>query len=688
MRSSWRVVAAALGGFSLLTLAVFRPSPSELAHTAPAFRGSAADALLLMWATSHVSRALFSAPLHLFDAGIFYPLRHTLAFGDHMIGEALIGLPLWLATGNPLLEYNVLVLTSYALGATAAFVYAREQTGGVAPAVAAGIAFAFTPFRFHSPLWLQVLFTAFVPLALCFWLRFVRTLRWQDWVLWVACWVLHSLMGLYLALYFALTMTALAALALVAAPTRRAGRLRAGMLLGPLAMVAAIAPTLWPYLALRGAQGTMRTGGLDTGLAFFLPGSGTLSASLAGWHERVGFGPGVAVWMLALLGVVVGRRRARDRFAWAANLAGLGVTLALILTPIRLQLALPGLDMVRNTNRAFHVSLAFLAFFVAQAVAWLQGLATAPRRRAAVGALLVLAVAAEMGLPPGERKRLPFGHEIPPAYGALARLPDRVVYDGRNGPEAIALGMYYAIFHRKAVPTGYSGFSPPAAGYVTQRLFRFPEDDALVLLDALGIRHVLWHFATPAAADAFLAGPTPPSLSVAGRFGGDVLFTLGEPPVLPPVAAAVHPIARAGWRLTASAGGDRLPALVDGDPRSAWAAPGDQGRTPWMLVDLGRSEWVAGVRCAPTRPDAPAVPLARVELSEDGEHWERVPRRFVPDSLATLIEHPAQLAYYEVSFPARQARYVRLVNPELAFWGGTWDIAELDVMTPEEEPER
>src|SRR5438105_1468961 len=295
MRSSWRVIAAALGGFSLLTLAIFRPSPSELAHTAPAFRGSAADALLLMWATSHVSRALFSAPLHLFDAGIFYPLRHTLA------------------------------------------------------------------------------------------------------------------------LYFALTMTAIAALALVAAPTRRAGRLRAGMLLGPLAMVAAIAPTLWPYLALRGAQGTVRTGGLDTGLAFFLPGPGTLSAWLAGWHERLGFGPGFAVWMLALIGVVAGRR-ARDRFAWAANLAGLGVTLALILTPIRLQLAIPGLDMVRNTNRAFHVSLAFLAFFVAQAVAWLQGLAAAPRRRAAVGALLVLAVAAEMGLPPGERKRLPFGDEIPPAY--------------------------------------------------------------------------------------------------------------------------------------------------------------------------------------------------------------------------------------------------------------------------------
>ena len=112
-----------LGGFSLLTLAVFRPTLSEVAHTAPAFHGFVADALLLMWATSHVSRAFFADPLHLFEAGIYHPARHTLAFGDHMIGQALVGLPVWLATKNPVLEYNVLALASYALGATAMFLY-------------------------------------------------------------------------------------------------------------------------------------------------------------------------------------------------------------------------------------------------------------------------------------------------------------------------------------------------------------------------------------------------------------------------------------------------------------------------------------------------------------------------------------------------------------------------------------
>src|SRR5437660_1233626 len=108
-----------LAGFSLLTLIVLRPTLSEVAHTAPAFHGFVADALLLMWATSHVSRAFFADPLHLFEAGIYHPARHTLAFGDHMIGQALVGLPVWLATKNPVLEYNVLALASYALGAPA-----------------------------------------------------------------------------------------------------------------------------------------------------------------------------------------------------------------------------------------------------------------------------------------------------------------------------------------------------------------------------------------------------------------------------------------------------------------------------------------------------------------------------------------------------------------------------------------
>ena len=280
-------IVTAAAGFSILAIVLFQPTPSLLAHTAPAFHGGAADALLLMWATSHVSEALFRTPLHLFDAGVFHPARLTLAYSDHMIGQALLGLPIWLATGNPLLEYNLLVLLSYVLGAAAAYAYARELGLGSAGAAATGLVFAFTPYRFHSPLWLQVLFTPFVPLALLAWLRFVRTRSLASWLAWVACWTLHGLMGLYLALYFAIGMGVLVGYACAAAPRPRDRRLVVGLLGGALATACLLASTLLPYALLRAVPGHVRTFGLDTQLDFFLPGPGTASGWLLG-TERLG----------------------------------------------------------------------------------------------------------------------------------------------------------------------------------------------------------------------------------------------------------------------------------------------------------------------------------------------------------------------------------------------------------------
>jgi len=150
----------------------------------------------------------------------------------------------------------------------------------------------------------------------------------------------------------------------------------------------------------------------------------------------------------------------------------------------------------------------------------------------------------------------------------------------------------------------------------------------------------------------------------------------------------VRALPRAGWRLSASQGGETLGALTDGDPRSAWR--GQAGRdepTPWLLVDLGAPEPVAGVRCVPLAPHAPGVYLALPEVSLDGERWEPTGAAFEPDSLDTLIERPLALTYYEARFPTRTVRWVRLVNPELRFWGGTWEIAELDVLTDAGEAE-
>jgi hypothetical protein len=697
MRSEWRHRALALAGFTLLTLAVFRPTPSELTHTSPAHQGMKGDALLLMWATSHVSKTLLTAPTTLFDAPIFWPARRTLAWGDHMIGQAVVGLPIWLATGNPLLEFNLLALASYALGATAAFVYARALGLPTAAAAAAGVVVAFTPFRFHSPLWLQVLFTPLVPLALLFWLRFVRDGRPRDWTAWVGCWWLHSLMGLYLMLYFGLVMGALGALALVAAPTRRRPRLWIGTLAAPLALLALLAPVLAPYLSLRATQGHVRTLGLDTTLAFFLPGPGTVTGALTGLGgHRAQFGPGLVASALALLGLVAARRCPDPwrRFVWAAHATGLAVVLLLVLTPVRLQLAIPGLDMARNTNRAFHVGLVFVAAFAAEGAAWLARRPPGPRARRWLGAALVALLALDAGTPPRERVRVPTGAELPPIYAAVRRMPEDVLYEREHGIEGPALAMYYSIFHGKRIVNGYSGFVGPGAAYLASRLFAFPDDEARRLLAALGVRAVLWRHPTPAALEAAVAR-LPAGVGVVARTGTDLLVRVRHGPPTPPTPP-VRPAARDAWTLAASSGIDGLDALRDGDPETAWhgRAIANAG-PPWLAIDLGASRPVAGVRVVPAGADTTAVSLATVELSDDGERWTPAGAPFRPESLVALLERPAARGAWAARFPPRPARWVRLVNAELVFWAGPWlalfespwDIAELEVLTLAGAPE-
>jgi hypothetical protein len=677
-----RSVVAAVAGFAALAVLVFQPTPSMLAHTAPAFHGIADDALLLMWATSHVSEQLFRNPLHLFDAGIFHPARLTLAYSDHMIGQALVGLPIWLATKNPLLEYNLLVLLSYVLGAAATFAYARELGAGRTAAAAAGLVFAFTPYRFHSPLWLQVLFTPLVPLALLAWFRFVRTRGLGAWLAWVACWTLHGLMGMYLALYFSIVMGVLVVFACVAAPPPRDRRLVAGLVAAPLAVAALLAPTLVPYAILRATPGHVRTFGLDTQLDFFWPGPGTVSAWLLGSEQLGRFGPGLVVWGLAAVGIVAARGdRSRaglpGRFVWWVHVVGFATTLALVLVPITWQQRIPGLDMIRATNRAFYLSLFFLAVFVAEGV---DRLAARSRRPRVVLAVVAMALLADMGRPPRERIRLPVEADLPEPYRWLRALPDDpVVYDQAGGPEPLARTMYFQIFHRKHMPTGYVGFWSPATNYVVHRLYRFPAPESLHLLRALDVRYVLHHASTNVAAAA-AADDSEAGLTLVERAGTDLLYRVDERPQSPTIPAV--PLPRDGWTIASSASGTRLRALIDGKPDTLWSVDVARGQTPSLTIDLGAAHDVAGIRCTVPLDRAAGVQWSRVELSDDGTHYATAPAGFEPDSLAALYDAPDTVRWWDARFPPRRARWVRLTNADLAFWTGEWTIGELDVLAP------
>src|SRR5436190_1066742 len=102
-------VAAALLLFTILTAAMTYPQVRHLRDGV----NDDGDPLLVTWAFAWVAHQLPLAPAHLFDANIFYPERRTLAFAETMLAPALAVAPLhWLGV-EPILIYNIVLLSGF-----------------------------------------------------------------------------------------------------------------------------------------------------------------------------------------------------------------------------------------------------------------------------------------------------------------------------------------------------------------------------------------------------------------------------------------------------------------------------------------------------------------------------------------------------------------------------------------------
>ena len=72
------------------------------------------DAELNTWIIAWVPHALATNPLNLFEAPIFYPEQHSLAFSEHMFVPSVMGAPLLWAGASPVLVYNILIMIGFA----------------------------------------------------------------------------------------------------------------------------------------------------------------------------------------------------------------------------------------------------------------------------------------------------------------------------------------------------------------------------------------------------------------------------------------------------------------------------------------------------------------------------------------------------------------------------------------------
>jgi hypothetical protein len=193
-----------------------------------------------------------------FDANIFAPATHTLAYSEHFIGQALQVLPVYALTGNAVLCYNLLYLSTFVLSGLGAFLFVRELTGSRVAGFTAGLLFAFAPYRFPQSSHLQVLSSQWMPLALYGFRRYFDTGRRGALAWGAAALVMQNLSCGYYLLYFSPFAAAYVVAEITARRLWRAARVWRDFAVAGTGVAALTLPFFLPYLALRDLQPSTR----------------------------------------------------------------------------------------------------------------------------------------------------------------------------------------------------------------------------------------------------------------------------------------------------------------------------------------------------------------------------------------------------------------------------------------------
>ncbi|MDP9121234.1 MAG: hypothetical protein M3O15_07680 [Acidobacteriota bacterium] len=259
-----RPIRALLQGFGLLllytapTLVYLRPVWRRLGGFLP---GVTEDPLFNLYVLKWSAHQLRLGLPDLWDANIFYPVRGTLAFSDHLLGPALqllVLLDLHLVP-NAIAGYNLLLVSSFVLSGAATCWVLRQSGRSWTASVLGGFMYAFAPMRWAQLEHLQVLLAQWVPLTLWAWDRLLAEASWKRAAVFLPLYLLHLTGGCYLAYMIHVPMLALLA-SRGAADWRRLVRWHSLQVLLAVALPAAAAGFLLfePYLEVSHRYGLVR----------------------------------------------------------------------------------------------------------------------------------------------------------------------------------------------------------------------------------------------------------------------------------------------------------------------------------------------------------------------------------------------------------------------------------------------
>jgi hypothetical protein len=486
------------------------------------------DGNLFMWTLAWGADALASRPWAIFDANIFYPYGNTLAYSENLIGSALVTAPvLWLG-GGPVLALNLVALFTCVMSGIGAYVLGRRLGLAWTGALVAGMIFAFDPPRFFRTGQLHLGAVQWIPFGLAALHAYLDGGR-PGHLRWAA--LLFSLQALtsghgaaFMALAYGLLLVYRLALGERLAPRQR---LRDLGVAGALALVPAVLVYL-PYRRVQQEMGLRRT--LENWVVnpeSFIASPSHLHQWIVSWFSPVslletasallfpGYLPLLLAAVALMTGVLLAARpgpvtadtpRWRDRWRASPQIFYGLLTLTCVWLALGPPLGIwplvydwPGLSLVRVPSRFTilgMLGIAVLAGFGFEALARRMRIA----RVGVAAAVTCVWLAAEFAAFP--MTAVPYTVDPPPAHRWLARLPEPVVVAEVPLPDPRHAGaferrqtefMLNTIAHWHRTIHGYSGFRPPLHEQLYDRLLRFPDDECLDALMAVGVTHVVVH---------------------------------------------------------------------------------------------------------------------------------------------------------------------------------------------------
>ena len=241
--------------YAMLTLAMTWPVAAHLAGTLPSdFGDSLLNCWILGWNADHVLRAArgdIAALAQFWHGNIFHPERYTLGYSELLFAQSLQILPVYAATRNLILCYNLVFLSTFVLSGLGMYLLVRELTGDWRAAFVAGIVFGFLPYRIDQAPHVQSLSSQWMPFVFYALRRYFETRSRGSLVGMVLASVAQNLSCGYFLVYFSLFVPLHAFHEMASRRLLGDRRVWAALAVAGLAVAGCTLPFMTPYYAVR-----------------------------------------------------------------------------------------------------------------------------------------------------------------------------------------------------------------------------------------------------------------------------------------------------------------------------------------------------------------------------------------------------------------------------------------------------